>query len=124
MAQQKKIGGTLYLKVNGDSLKAKGAFTFNAGYDKQEEVMGSGGFQGVKSVPQPAFIDGTITVDPGTDLEPILTEENATVSLELASGDTFVLSDAIFAGEGTISSEEGELSVRWVADKGRLVPGA
>lgn len=121
MARQARIGGTLYLKANGDSLKAKGDFTFNPGFDKTEEVMGTGGFQGVKSMPQPAFIEGTITVEPGMDLEPLLTEDGATVSLELPGGDTFVLSDAIYVGEGTVSTAEGELAVKWVAERGRLV---
>ena len=39
--------------------------------------------------------------------------DNATVTLQLASGKTVVLSDAWYAGEGTGNTEEANIGVRF-----------
>ena len=46
-------------------------------------------------------------------MEALVRGDNATVTLELVNGKTIVLSNAWFAGEGTVTTEEAEIAVRW-----------
>jgi hypothetical protein len=65
-------------------------------------------------MPQAPFIEGKIT-DRGTlDLQKLVSIEDATVTLELANGKSILLREAWFAGEGNVSTEEGEIDVRFV----------
>jgi hypothetical protein len=120
MANQRR-GGIIQLKVNGEVTDAKGNFTYNPGKPKREAVMGADRMHGFKETPQVAFIEGAIT-DRGTlDLAALATGSGLTITLELANGKTFVLRDAWFAGEGSATTEEGEISVRWEGANGEEI---
>ena len=43
----------------------------------------------------------------------MVTGDNVTVTLELIHGKTIVLANAWYAGEGTVTTEEAEIAVRW-----------
>lgn len=112
MADQRR-GGSIQLQVNGEIQDAKGSFTYGLGSPKREAIVGADRVHGYKEMPQVAFIEGAIT-DRGTlDLAALATGKDLTVSLELANGKLIVLRDAWYAGDGTGSTEEGELPVRW-----------
>ncbi len=84
--------------------------------------MGVDGFHGFKDVPQAAFIEGAITDDGSLDLEDMVTTKGATVTIALANGKTFTLHEASYTGEGTGSTEEGEVGARFegaAADEAR-----
>lgn len=107
------IGGRLSFKIDSVKYKAKGAFTYNLGRDKQEGVVGADGVHGPKLTPQIPFIEGAITNDGSVDTAVLVGSRNVTVTLELANGKTIVLRDAWHAGEGSTGSEEGEMSIRF-----------
>lgn len=112
MADQRRAG-LVQLQISGEVLDAKGAFTYGMGRPKRETIIGSDGVHGFKETPTPAFIEGAIT-DRGTlDLAALTTGRDLTVTLTLGNGKVIVLRDAWFAGEGTASSEEAEIPVRW-----------
>lgn len=112
MANQRRAG-LIQLQVNGEILDAKGAFTYGLGRPKRESIPGSDGIHGYKEMPQVAFIEGAIT-DRGTlDLAAIVTGRDLTVTLTLGNDKVIVLRDAWYAAEGTGSTEEGEIAVRW-----------
>lgn len=112
MADQRRAG-LIQLQVNGTIEDAKGNFTYNLGRPKREPIVGSDGVHGFKETPQVAFIEGAIT-DRGTlDLAALATAEEQTVTLTLGNGKIIVLRQAWFAGEGSASSEEAEITVRW-----------
>lgn len=109
-----RIGGLIFLKVDGQLLKAKGSFTYNLGLPKREAVMDAGGgVAGYKESPQVPFIEGAITDYAELDLGALLKTKDATVTLDLANGKTIVLRDAYFASEGDATSEEGEVAIRF-----------
>lgn len=112
MGQRK--GGTIQLQVNGTVYLAKGDFSYNLGIPLREEIMGADTLHGYKETPQAAFIEGEITDMIDLDLASVLRQNNVTVTLDLAVGKLFVLSDAFFAGEGTANTGEGNIAVRWV----------
>jgi hypothetical protein len=109
--------GRIFLKIDGDLYDAKGGFTYNLGRDKRDGIVGADGIHGYKETPQIPFIEGAITDRGDLDLEKLALQDNVTVTLELVNGKTIVLSNAWFAGEGGVSTEEAEISVRWESRK-------
>lgn len=108
-----RVGGKIFVATNGSRVKAKGSFTWNLGADKREMIVGSDEVHGHKEMPQTPYLEGMVTVDSQTDIRGLVEGEDLTVTCELASGQTFVLREAVFAGDGAGTTEEGELPVRW-----------
>ncbi len=112
MADQRRAG-LIQLQVNGEIQDAKGSFSYNLGRPKRDAIIGSDAVHGFRETPQIAFIEGAIT-DRGTlDLDALASGKDLTVSLLLGNGKMIVLRDAWFAGEGTGTTEEAEIAVRW-----------
>jgi hypothetical protein len=107
------VGGIATLRVNGTQLSAKGDFTYMLGEPRRETVLGSDRPHGFREVPQTAYIEGTITDKGDIDLRALFRLKDATITLDLANGKTFVLSEAWYAGDGTVSTGEGEVPVRF-----------
>ena len=112
MANQRRAG-IIQLQINGEIKDAKGNFSYNLGQPKREAIVGTDGVHGFKETPQVAFIEGGITDNTNLDLKALVTITDATVTIELANGKMVVLRDAWYAGEGTASSEEAEVPVRF-----------
>jgi hypothetical protein len=112
MADQRRAG-TIQLQVNGEIQDAVGSFSYNLGRPKREGMVGSDRPHGYKENPQIPFIEGSIRDRGNLDVGALVSMTNGTVNLLLANGKTIILRDAWFAGEGTASSEEAEIPVRW-----------
>jgi hypothetical protein len=107
----KRVGGIVQLQINGEILSAKGAFTYNLGVDKRDAVIGSDKVHGFKEEPQVPKIEGAITDSDELDLKTLLQFRDGTVTLSCANGKVVVLREGWFAGEGDVSTEEGEIGV-------------
>lgn len=112
------VGGIMVARANGVQLRAKGDWTYNDGEPTREAVVGADGVHGFKRVPRTAFIEGAITDTGDVDVRALKRLEGATITLDLANGKTFVLAQAWFAGEGTVSTGEGEIAVRFEGERG------
>ena len=106
--------GILQATVNGERVLAKGSWTYNLGRPMREPITGADGFHGFKETPQPARIEGSVTRDSATDIDALLALEDATVQLNLRDGTVVVLRNASFAGQGDITTEEGEITVAFI----------
>ncbi|MBU1229556.1 MAG: phage tail tube protein [Proteobacteria bacterium] len=113
-----KRAGTLYLKIDGVQREAKGEFTYDIGGEKREAIVGADTVHGYKTAPRVPFIEGAITDSKELNLKTLQGLDGVTVTLELANGKTIVLSNAWFAGEGTVKTGEAEIPVRFEAAKG------
>jgi hypothetical protein len=113
MVDQQRRGGLIFLKVDGRRYQAKGSFTCNLGVPKREAIVGTDGVHGYKEIPQPCYIEGEITDHQDLRLVDLATVQNATVTLELATGKSVVLRNAWFAGGGDLQTEEGNIGVRF-----------
>lgn len=109
----RRVGGILFLKVNGALLQAKGEFTYNLGKPKREAIVGQDTTHGYKETPQVAMIEGSVTDKDDLSLENLVLTKDATVTVELANGKTIVLREAWFAADGNVTSSEGEIEVRF-----------
>lgn len=105
--------GRVYFKIDGTQYDAKGEFSYNLGNDNREAIIGADGVHGYKETPQVAYIEGAITDAPDVDLDKLSQADNVTVTLELVNGKTIVLANAWAAGEWTVNTGEGEISVRF-----------
>lgn len=109
-----RIAGIIQLQVGGTIQDAKGSFDYNLGKPKREAVINANGQTiGHKEIPQTPFIEGEVIDRGSLDLSALVTGDNLTVNLALANGKMVVLRGAWFAGEGTASTEEASIKVRW-----------
>lgn len=107
--------GLINLTINGEVYTCKGAFTYNLGRPRREELMGEDGeVAGFATRPQANFIEGSIQDRGDLDLQTLVTFENATVTLRLANGKTIVQRGASFTGEASVSTENGDIPFRSV----------
>jgi len=108
-----RIGGIIFIKADGELYQAKGSWTYNIGKPKREMIAGADGVHGYTEMPQVPFIEGVITDKDTLDVGRLLTLTDATVTLELANSKIIVLKEAVFAGEGNITTEAGEIAARF-----------
>lgn len=106
-------GGIIELKVGSDLYECKGNFTANLGAPKREGIVGSSGVTGYKETPQVAFIEGACTDRGGLSIQRLVNITDATVYLKLATGKLVTLSRAWYAGDGNITTDEGEVNIRF-----------
>lgn len=117
MAGNRVRGGLLAVKVDGRTYSAVGNFTYNSGAPLRTALIGAVEVDGYSEKPQAAFIAGEFRDGEDVDTEALVAIVDATVTLELANGKTFVLANAWFEGEGTGNSEEGNFAVRFSSNK-------
>lgn len=117
----KRLGGTIQLKSNGVDYFAKGTFTYNLGVAKKEMIVGSDRVHGYKAVPQKPMIEGVITDTDGLDLKAFQELVDQTVTLDLFNGKTIVLVDAVYAADGDVTTEEGEIQCKFEGTSAREI---
>ena len=117
----RRVGGIMFLKVDGELFQAKGEFTYNLGAPKRTAVVGQDQVHGYNEVPQVPYVEGSITDNDELDLEKFVTIKDATVTIELANGKIIVLREAFYAADGNVTTTEGEIEVRFEGVKGEEV---
>lgn len=108
-----RVGGLLSIALNGTRLDAVGSFDWNDGTPIKTMLAGHDGVHGYQELPSVPFIEGEIRVTPGLNVKAIKGTRDATVTLTIPSGQVVVLRSAVFAGEGTASTENGNLAARF-----------
>lgn len=106
-------GGMLYMQVNGRRYDAKGEFTYKLGTPKMTAIVGADGVHGASTEAQAPYIEGALTDERGLDLKAFFRAVDATMTLELQNGKVVMLSEAWYAGEGTVKTKEGEVAVKF-----------
>lgn len=121
MADQRRAG-LIQLQVQGEIQDCGGQFTYNLGRPKRETLIGPDAVHGFKEVPQVAFIEGEI-IDRGTlDVTGLVTGKDLTITLTLANGKVIVLRDGWYASEGTASTDDAKIPVRWEGVNAEEIP--
>lgn len=111
MSQRK--GGIIQVQRNGEILDAKGDFTVGYGRPLKTAIIGADRVHGNKHEVQVPYIEGAITDRGSLDLADLFDMDGETITLVYANGKSVALADAWFAGEGTVTTSEGEVAVRW-----------
>jgi len=116
-----RIGGIIYVKVDGVTVAAKGSWTVDPGVSKKEMISGSDGVHGYTEKPKPAKVEGIITDSKELDVEALYRTFDATITIELANGKTFSCEKSVYSGDGEGTTEEGELAVEFQGMNGRYI---
>ena len=100
-----RIAGTFYLKINNKLLHASGDFSYSLGLPKREGMTtsseGSVGYKEEQTIPH---MEGDL-IDKNLDQNELSNVTDGTVTLELANGKTFVLSNAYCCGDLKASTD-------------------
>lgn len=109
-----KLGGICTLDINSLVVPLKGEVSVVLGVPMKESIVGvDGSIHGYKEETRVSSIEGTISLKADVDWEAIQNTKNANVVLRMPNGRTFLLSNAHFAGEGGMTTEESEMEVRF-----------
>ena len=117
----RRVGGILFLKVDGELFQAKGEFTYNINPVKRESVVGQDTVHGFKEEPTVIFFEGAITDSDTLDVQGFQAIRDATATLELANGKVIVFRECFYAADGDITTSEGEIQVRFEAIEGEEI---
>lgn len=113
----KAIGGTAYLKIDGDQKTLGGSWSVSPTATVKTGVTGLSGVAGYTEAHRVPYMEGSL-IDNGVlsvkDLEAI---KGATITLELVNGKTYVGHEMFLAGEPTHDAATGEVSVRFEGSK-------
>lgn len=112
-SDRNRRAGLIYVKINGLQIEAKGNFTVGYGKPKREAIVGADGVHGYKETPQISYVEGAVTDASDLDTAALLETVSATVTVDLNNKKTLILEDAWYSGEGTMSTEEGEIGIRF-----------
>lgn len=107
-----RVGGIIEVKADGVLYAAKGSFTYNLGVNKREAVLGADVVHGYKESVQAPMLEGAITDSGDLDVKTVLSLKNATVTLSLANGKVISFKEAWYAGDGNVTTEEGEIQFK------------
>ena len=121
MADQRR-GGTIQLQVGGEVQDAKGSFTYGLGTPKREAITGSDRVHGYTEKPQVPYIEGVITDRGNLDVKGLFNGKDITITLAVANGKVISLTEAWYAGDAKVTTEEGEIEVRWEGVNAEEVP--
>jgi hypothetical protein len=113
MPTAERVGGIIYVKIDGATQRAKGSFTYDLGAPQRKSVIGATGVDGYSETPKAAYIEGEITDSISTDLKSLFNVTDSTVTLEVANGKTIVLRHAYYTGDGTATTEEGAVKIKF-----------
>lgn len=115
------VGGTAYLKTNGQQYKLRGNLTYFAGSLEREDVVGMDGVHGYKEMPKAPFVQADLTDAPNLDAKQFETMTDVTVSIQLGNGKQFILSNAWCTQAPEMDASEGQGTVRFVGLRGEVL---
>ncbi len=114
MADNRRAG-LIRIQVDGVILDAKGEFTYNLGTTQRSAVVGADRIHGFAEKVGVPTLEGQITDRRGLDLKRLTNVTDATITLTTGTGKVVVFRGAWFAGEGTVSTAESAVEVRYEA---------
>jgi hypothetical protein len=113
MSGNQRVGGPYELQAGGVRLNGKGGASYNLGHPKREAVLGASGGHGFTEKPQVSFVEVDVTDNDALDVKALVTMRDKPVTLKVANGKTILLHNAYYAGEGTITTDEGSIGCRF-----------
>ena len=113
-----KIGGTCYLKIDGQQLSITGGIEVPMNTKIRESMVGLDGSVDYKETHRAAYIKGTFKVPKNFPVTKITDSDAMTITAELANKSVYVLSGAFLVGEANHNAEEGTVDLEFNGDDG------
>lgn len=107
-----RVGGTVFVKIDGVQIKCRGTWTLDMGEPKLEAVTGNDGVHGYTETPKPPKLTGEVTPD---DARKLARVRNSTITVEWGAGKADALRGAFFTGDGEIDLVTGAQTVEFSA---------
>lgn len=111
MANKNRVAGQARVKVDGDLLDTDGTTSIELGGPKRESVTGDYQAGAFRQSEEPSKVEATILVKGGTSLASLRGIDNATVTLETDTGQTFIVRNAYVADVISFNTSEGKAKV-------------
>jgi len=109
------LGGTAYLKVDGNQYDLHGNLTVYIGGEERESVTGMDGVHGFVGKPMPPFLEADLSDSGGLSLEDLGAITAATITVELNNGKAYSLQDAWVTKTPELNPAEARMTVRFEA---------
>lgn len=107
------IAGIAYLKINGEQKTLSGSFSVSPTNTVKTGVAGLSGYAGYTEAARVPYMEGSLLDTDGLSVKDLAKIENATITVELVNGKTYVGQEMFVAGEPTHDLSNGEVSVRF-----------
>jgi len=114
----KRDSGTCYIKLNGNQLVVEGGVEVPLSKTAKEAVMGNGRVAGYKETGRKAYVKATLRKVSAKEFQALTEADDMTVTVELANGGVYTLSDAWVEGEPSYNADEGTADVEFVGMRG------
>lgn len=106
-----RIGGTLSFRVDGNQYEARGNFQVHGMVVKRTGVAGQDGVHGYIEEPIVPEIRGDISVGNNLSLVQIENITQSTIQVDLANGNSYVLTNGWYEGGSVIDAHDGKVAV-------------
>lgn len=106
-----RIGGTLYLTIDGQQYSPRGNWSVTPSSVKREGVAGQTQVDGYTETPVVPGCKGDLSMVPGLSLAALQAITNSTLTLALANGTTFVLAGAFSLPPFEADTADGKVGV-------------
>ncbi|MDY6323249.1 MAG: phage tail tube protein [Succinivibrio sp.] len=120
MATEKKIAGTCYLKIDGAQVSVNGDVEFPVTLVNREARMGSTGVVGYSETDRVPFLNLTVNLEPTFPIEAVRTNDDMTLTAELANGWVYTLQGAWLEGEINGNASDGTVTLNFSGQKCHL----
>ena len=114
-------GGTAFLTVDGRQYDLRGNWTVSTDAFEREGIAGQDTVHGFLERPRVPFMSGDITDGEGLSLVELQNIRNATVTLQLNNGKSYVLRNAWTAEARELNTNDAQMSVRFEGMRGEEI---
>ena len=108
-----RIAGLAFWTVDGVRLAVRGSLMVSPTAFERAGIAGQDRVHGYSENPVVPYIEGDVSLQPGTSVSDVDAVTNATITAELADGRVFVLRNAWRAGKSEVNSKDGQYKVRF-----------
>jgi hypothetical protein len=108
-----RIGGVLYLTIDGQQYAPRGNWSVTPSTVKREGIAGQTGVDGFTEMPVVPGAKGDLSMVPGLSLTALQNITNSTLTLALANGTTYVLAGAFSKPPFEADTAEGKVAVEF-----------
>jgi hypothetical protein len=106
-----RIGGILYLTIDGAQYAVRGSFTVTPSTVKREGIAGQTAVDGYTEMPVVPGCKGDLSTVPGLSLTALEAITDSTLTVALANGTTYVLAGAFSLPPFEVDTAEGKVGV-------------
>jgi hypothetical protein len=108
-----RIGGLLYVIIDGVQYALKGSWTVTPTNRKRENVAGQDGTNAYTETPTVPGAKGDLMTVPGLSVQALQAITNSSMTLALANGTTYVLAGAWSVPPFEVDTAEGKVGVEF-----------